>query len=910
MQSFLEEIADYILTDKHSMENLVLVVPSRRAKRYLSKALSEKITTAVFSPKMYSIEDFVQELSGLQPIKAAALQFQFYEVYSQTVAAKQQSFEQFLHWAPVLLKDFNDLDAHLAPVVEVFDYMTSLERIKSWAQEEETRTTVIANYLEFWKQAPALYHALYSTLLAQQMGYLGMLFREAVANLEFYLDQSKQHHYFIGFNALSKAEAFLIQEILDAKKGECFWDIDRILYEDPHHQAGKFIRSYFKNWKHLRPQKAPQLHDHFTAPKTIYCIASSGRIAQAKYAAQCAVAQYTKHPHQQIAIVLSDESLLVPVLSGFPEGFTDYNISMGYALSQAPQTGFFRELLRLHLNSTTDGFLFSDLRMLLHTPKTKALFRALLPNWKAYYKKLEQQNRAVVSRQELLHLEKDHSLLQLLFGRFESAAALLPRFQSLCEIFYKHLSSLKGQNTAWEVYCLQRFIALFEQLASFTSTVQGIEQVAVLQQLIEEQLALETVDFSGSPIRGIQILGVLETRLLDFDTVIMTDVNEGVLPAGKKQQSFLPFEVKKNYELPTFLEQDAIYTYHFYRLLHRASSCHLLYNSSASGLQTGEPSRFLAQLELLPQAHHKIEHKVLHNSSNLKLSATQEFPKTSGVVQRLSAWAQKGISPSALTSYLRDPLQFYERYVLQLKAPPTWSLVMHPRESGTLLHDVLETLYAPYRNGVLTEAQLVKMEANFEGLLLEQYRKFHSGNPNRHGKNHLIFEALKAYGKALLAYEKKQINAGHELKIIALEQEVSLSIKLASGALVRLKGIIDRIDYFDGQLRIIDYKTGKIEGADLKIKQWDTFLDTTSAAAFQLLTYALMYAQQQPTLTAGIYALQSTHKTFFPLFVPEQTSAKISQQLSAPSLKQFELQLLHLLEEIMNTAHPFAASKN
>ncbi|MEK9782454.1 MAG: PD-(D/E)XK nuclease family protein, partial [Flavobacteriales bacterium] len=396
------------------------------------------------------------------------------------------------------------------------------------------------------------------------------------------------------------------------------------------------------------------------------------------------------------------------------------------------------------------------------------------------------------------------------------------------------------------MYCLQRFIALFEQLASFTSTVQGIEQVAVLQQLIEEQLALETVDFSGSPISGIQILGVLETRLLDFDTVIMTDVNEGVIPAGKKQQSFLPFEVKKNYELPTFLDQDAIYTYHFYRLLHRASSCHLLYNSSASGLQTGEPSRFLAQLELLSQAHHKIEHKVLHNSSNLKLSATQEFPKTSGVVQRLSEWAQKGISPSALTIYLRDPLQFYERYVLQLKAPPTWSLVMDPRESGTLLHDVLETLYAPYRNGVLTEAQLVKMEANFEGLLLEQYRKFHSGNPNRHGKNHLIFEALKAYGKALLAYEKKQINAGHELKIIALEQEVSLSIKLASGALVRLKGIIDRVDYFDGQLRIIDYKTGKIEGADLKIKQWDAFLDTTSAAAFQLLTYALMYAQQQP----------------------------------------------------------------
>ena len=143
---------------------------------------------------------------------------------------------------------------------------------------------------------------------------------------------------------------------------------------------------------------------------------------------------------------------------------------------------------------------------------------------------------------------------------------------------------------------------------------------------------------------------------------------------------------------------------------------------------------------------------------------------------------------------------------------------MDPRESGTLLHDVLETLYAPYRNVVLTEAQLVKMEANFEGLLLELYRKFHSGNPNRHGKNHLIFEAIKAYGKALLAYEKKQINAGHELKIIALEQEVSLSIKLASGALVRLKGIIDRVDYFDGQLRIIDYKTGENRRSRFKNK--------------------------------------------------------------------------------------------
>ena len=318
----------------------------------------------------------------------------------------------------------------------------------------------------------------------------------------------------------------------------------------------------------------------------------------------------------------------------------------------------------------------------------------------------------------------------------------------------------------------------------------------------------------------------------------------------------------------------------------------------------------MAQLELLPQAQHRIEHQVLHNSSKLKQPTTQEFPKTSGVVQRLSAWAQKGISPSALTSYLRDPLQFYERYVLQLKAPPTWSLVMDPRESGTLLHDVLETLYAPYRNSVLTEVQLVKMEANFEGLLLEKYRDFNLGNPNRQGKNYLIFEALKAYGKALLAYEKKQINAGHELKIIALEQEVSLSIKLASGEFVRLKGVIDRVDYFDGQLRVIDYKTGKIEGADLKIKQWDTFLDTTTAAAFQLLTYALMYTQQQPVPIAGIYALQSTNKPFFPLFVPEHTSTKTPQQLSAQSLKQFELQLLYLLEEIMNTGHPFVASKN
>lgn len=910
MQSFLEEIADRILADTNPMENLVLVVPSRRAQRYLSKALSEKIATAVFPPKMYSIEDFVQELSGLQPIKAAALHFQCYEVYCKTVGVNHQSFEQFLHWAPVLLKDFNDLDAHLAPVSEVFDYMTSLEQIKSWAQEEETRTAVITNYIEFWKQTPALYHALYSSLLEQQIGYLGMLFREAVANLEFYLDQNKQYHYFIGFNALNKAEAFLIQEILDAKKGVCFWDIDRTLYEDPQHQAGKFIRSYFKNWKYLRPQKAPKWHDHFTAPKTFYFIASSGRIAQAKYAAQSAVAQYTKIPHQQIAIVLSDESLLVPLLSGFPEGFTDYNISMGYALAQAPQTGFFRELLRLHLNSTPDGFLFSDLRMLLHTPKTKAFFNALLPNWDAYYKKLEQQNRAVVSRQELLQLEKEHSLAQLLFGGFEFAAALLPRFQSLSEIFYKYLSSLKGQNTAWEGYCLQRFAALFEQLARYSTIVQSIEQVAVLQQLIEEQLALEIVDFSGSPISGIQILGVLETRLLDFDTIIMTDVNEGVLPAGKKQQSFLPFEVKKNYQLPTFLEQDAIYTYHFYRLLHRASTVHLLYNSTASGVQTGEPSRFLAQLELLPQAQHKIEHQVLHNSSNLNAPKTQEFPKTRGVTQRLSEWAQKGVSPSALTSYLRDPLQFYERYVLQLKPPQTWSLVMDPRESGTLLHDVLEVLYTPYKNDVLTDVQLVKMEANFEGLLVEQYRKMHGGNPKRHGKNHLIFEALKAYGKALLAYEKKQISAGHELKIIALEQEVTHSIQLASGEFVRLNGIIDRVDYFDGQLRIIDYKTGKIEGADLKIKQWNTFLENTTAAAFQLLTYALMYTQQQPVPTAGIYALQNTNAPFFPLFVPEHTTTKTPQQLSTPSLKQFEIRLLQLLEEIMNTALPFTASKN
>jgi hypothetical protein len=910
VQTFLENVASKILADQRPFDQLVIVLPSRRAARFLKRELALKRKQPALAPKISSIEDFVGELSGLEKIEPLSLLFEFFEVYKgNTNESPPQSFDRFLNWAPLLLKDFNDIDAHLVAVDQLFDYLKSYHQIKTWAQEGE-RTPLISNYLDFWEQAPRLYQSLYERLSDKQQAYLGLQFREAVEQLEWYLENTNIYHYFVGFNALNKAESFLIQGIMDANRGTVFWDIDTYFYNDTQHHAGRFIRKYFESWKHLRAQKKPVLSSYYGEEKTINLIQCTKSIAQAKYAATLA-AESQKRDHQQsTALVLGDEQLLIPTLSGLPEDFEDYNVTMGYPLSKTPLFSFFNDYIELFQNNNPSGFSYKAFRSLVSTPFMAAFLKETIAHWEEFIRQKEAQNKRYISLNDFKELKGFENLIDKLFGAIKEVDTMITRLIQLSDLFIDFLEDSKTTQNQWYLYYFDRFRSIFIQLQAHQHAHQIFTSLAMLRQFIRELVAGQTIDFSGTPLKGLQIMGVLETRLLDFDTVIITGVNEGILPAGKGSPSFLPFDVKMKFEIPTFLEQDAIYSYHFFRLLQRAKTIHILYNTHSEGIDSGGPSRFVHQLDLLHHPKHQVNRYTLSNPIIHTDKKGITLQKTAAVLNRLEHWAKKGISPSSLSSYLRDPSEFYNRYILGVRAPIQWAEAMDPRQSGTILHEVFEHIYTPYIGKILLIEDYKHLESEFDQSLTQQYAKFHGGNTRRTGRNYLIFEALKHYGHTLLKVEKKKIVAGATIEILSLEKEVQNTLVLpSSGATIALKGHIDRIDRYNDQIRIIDYKSGKIDPASLHLKDWDKLLSQENPApAFQLLTYAYLYhlAHPKQLISAGIIAFQNSSSYTLPLRCPDQEKKdKNEYNLSNQHFLDFENQLIRLIEEIMNPALPF-----
>ena len=263
MKSFLDEVAQEIISSKYSFEQIKIIVPSRRATLFLKNALAAQIDQPQFAPEIISIESFVEELSGLEKIAHINLLYEFYEIYQKHTPEKEQDgFDAFLGWASIVLADFNEMDAHLVDTKVFFEYQASLHEMQEWAQEDSS-TPLIKNHLNFWKRLPLLYERLNDQLYNQQKGMLGMLFREAVANLEHYTQGTEKQHFFVGFNALNKSESQIIQEFVSQEAGSVIWDIDRCYFEDGIHSAGKFIRKHYEEWSFLRGEEKPTFKDNF-----------------------------------------------------------------------------------------------------------------------------------------------------------------------------------------------------------------------------------------------------------------------------------------------------------------------------------------------------------------------------------------------------------------------------------------------------------------------------------------------------------------------------------------------------------------------------------------------------------------------------------------------------------------------
>ncbi len=910
--TFLHQLAQEILkTHSNTLLDLIVVLPNKRAKVFLLEEFKNLVTTNCFAPEIISIEEFVQNIAGIRSIDSVEVLFEFYEVYlSITEKDHQESFETFANWAKTLLQDFNEIDRYLLDPNHVLKYLENIKEIEHWSVDINKRTELIENYLSFWKKLPDYYHSLYQYLVGKGIGYQGLIYREAVENLNHFSENNHNRFVFAGFNALNQAEEKIIQHLLAQDRAKIYWDIDESFLRDTFHDAGLFQRKFKSDWIHYKTNSYEWIVTDFSEAKNIEVIATSKSIGQAKIAGSI----IEKHAEengsnlQNVALVLGEENLLLPVLHSLPDSVSALNITMGFSSKNNPAQLLLAKLFKLHSNALArsgDNYVlyYKDVLDILTHPLIETYVDA-----DALVFKINKNNYSFITHKKLHELHpKGNELFQLLFQKWDSSAVSV--LENLAQILLKVKDSLSYENeeekiTNAFVYSIYKVI---NKMASYFDAHRAIDDIKTLHAIYKQVIDVAEVSFEGEPLTGLQIMGVLESRVLDFETVIITSVNEGKFPAGKSTNSFIPYDVKRELGLPTYKEKDAIYTYHFYHLLQRAKNIYLIYNADSEGFDAGEKSRFITQLEVEKRPNHNLSFQYFNADVPNIAYEPMVVPKTESALQRLREIAGKGFSPSSLTTYIRNPIQFYFQRVLRISETDEVEENIAVNTLGTIIHGALEELYKPFIGRLLTVEDLKNCMGKIDAEVATQFKEVYKEGEIKKGRNLLAFEVAKRNVLNFLKLELEALEKGDEVQLIALEatyERVLEDPRLPFPVLI--KGNVDRIELRNGKIRIIDYKTGKVEQKNVTLKDWNGLTkDIKNDKIIQVLAYVFMYELQAKgrEIEAGIISFKNLKAGFLPFqFASEKEKEGI---ISAEIMQDYLEQIVLLLLEIFDAAIPF-----
>ncbi len=910
--TFLDLLAEKLIARfSDDLPKVTVVLPNKRAKVFLLDALKSKSTHSFFAPQIVSIEDFVQSLSGIRTIDSIELLFVFYDVYlSVTDPKQQQDFDTFSNWAKTLLQDFNEIDRYLLAPEHVFSYLKDIEAIKRWDLEAQSTTVLIDNYLQFWNQMPVYYQALYNTLLQKGAGYQGLVYREAVENLHHFSNVlSDEYYVFAGFNALNQAEERIFQHLLAINRATVYWDVDASFFNDPYHDAGLFSRKIKNNWSYYKSHPYEWIHNEFEDSKNIKVIGTPKAIGQAKIAGDIVCQLNKEHDLNKVAIVLGEENILIPLLHALPASVGSLNITMGFSAKNNPAQLLLHRLFKMHIAALSrkgNGYVFyyKDLLDVLNNPLIEPFVNA-----KSVVDKVSNLNYTFITHNRLLEFQEHSSpLFLLLFEKWDiEISQILDNLLQVLLLVKQNLSSDQDEEKITKAFVYAVF-KVVNKLSNYTQKAPHVTTVETLFEMYKQVIDLAEVSFEGEPLQGLQIMGILESRVLDFETVIVTSMNEGALPAGKSQNSFIPYDVKRELGLPTFKEKDAIYTYHFYHLLQRAKNVYLLYNTESEGIDAGEKSRFITQLEVENKSSHNFTHEIFNAVIPEKAMTPIVIPKSEKLLLRLKEIAETGFSPSSLTSYIRNPIKFYFEKVLRIREAEEVEENIAINTLGTIIHESLKELYTPYLNQFLKFENLDTMLSIYEEEVYKQFKSIYKEGEITKGKNLLAFEVAKRNVFNFLQLEKKLLIDGSIVKVTHLE--TSFEQLLTDERLpfpVLIKGNIDRIEQRDGKLRIVDYKTGKVEQKNLDISDWNGLtLDIKNEKIIQLLSYALMIPNNflKSEMEVGVISFKNMKSGFMPFRIKEDKTV-ITEVVNDEIIGYFLNELIFLINEILNPEIPF-----
>ncbi|MFZ4520361.1 MAG: PD-(D/E)XK nuclease family protein [Bacteroidales bacterium] len=934
MVPFLQKTAQYLVsTFGDDLAGLCIVLPNRRGGLFLRKYLAAEVGKVTWAPTIFSIEDFIGELSGLQEVDNLYLLFELFEVHKEVEGMNAQPFEEFLRWAPQLLSDFNEVDRYLADAEELFSTLTEARAIALWNLDGQPLTGFEKKYLAFYQSLFGYYEKLTVRLVAKNQAYQGLSFKNAAAKIETIKDKFPWRHIiFAGFNALTKAEEHIMSVLRTEGKATLLWDVDRYYLDNRQQEAGDFLRDWLRKW----PVKEPHwiFDDFATTAKQIEIIGSPDPVGQVKYCANL-LGELAKNGQtdEKTAVVLLDEGLLIPLLNAIPSEVSALNITAGLPLSQTPLAGLFEAVFQLHLhtaqftalsNRDLGKFYYKDVLKLLQHPYIQRMvigtngagrfvFNETIDRIRLGHRIFLEVNDIISRDADLFsgNLNFPHSM----FARWEKPEDALFCFKEMIETI--RLSGAKSI----ELEYLYAFSKIVHQLGNLLSDFPSGLKINAFHELYRQIITGTSLPFYGEPLHGVQLMGMLETRTLDFENLIILSCNEDLLPSGKTGTSFIPFDIKKSFDLPTYRHKDSVYAYHFYRLIQRAQRVWILYNTEPDQLGGGDRSRFLRQITSeLPGYNPRIVIQESILTTPLLKNNPQPVilvPKSGETLKALEAKAVNGFSASSLNSYRNCALKFYYAEIAGIREPENVEDTIDPAVLGSAVHEALNNLYKPFVDIPLKREHFASLQKRCETAVDEAFEEKFKGSGITYGKNLLLVKVAKLMIRRFLDFEADQSDelakSGKEFAVVLLEQLVETTLLIPCGdqeISVRLKGFIDRVDRVDGSWKIIDYKTGLTEQKQVKVKEWDDLLINPDLnIGFQLLVYGYLLAKKDDrhvNSSAGIISLKKLAAGFTPVLVPADEPGKFSPMLNETTGNRFEEVIRHILGEVFDLTIPFA----
>jgi ATP-dependent helicase/nuclease subunit B len=909
MKSFIQETIQDILKTTSSFENITFILPSNRAGVFVKQAFKEENVTG-FLPEILNIEEFTGQVSGIRKIESIQLLFYFYKIYT-SIEEKPDSFDIFSSWAFTVLQDFNEIDQHLVNAEEVFVYIRDVQRLKNWSVKGTfEETDLMKNHFAFTEKLNEYYNALYKFLLENNIGYQGCMYREATHRISSFLEaNSDKKFYFIGFNALNKAEEFLVKEMLSHGNTDIYWDLDES-FLNSNHQAGTFIRKYKSEWNYFQNRDLKIISSNFLKPKNIHFVGAAKNVSQMKYVGEVLS---NMRNHNNTALVLADETLLPITLNSLPESVSSINITMGYPLKDIPLTSLFLSIFQLILSQEklqkkeSRQWYYKDVIKVLKQP---LIHRLLLIDEFSLSDRISEaihhENKTFITKTYIVNFLKEtsESIQEIIGSLFVVDHKIEIFLQKIIELIIQ----LRPLVTGLEKEFLFRYYTAFAQLLNLQKEFGYFSDIKTLHQFFKQLITAENLSFQGEPLAGLQLMGMLETRLLDFENIILTSVNEGVLPGNSKQTSFIPFDAKVHFGLPTYREKDAIFSYHFFRLIQRATNVYLIYNTENDSFGGGEKSRFLTQLALLKN---DIQQSSVSPKIDSLTKKIRQIQKNEAILERLKTLALKGISPSALTNYLYNPLAFYKQKVLKIKEFDEIEEEVAFNTLGIVVHETLKELYEPFKGKFLKLSDVKKMESDIVSYVQRNFSIHFANGDIRTGKNRLIYEVAVRFVQNFIAQEIALLkDPKNQLKIIDVEKDYHALIEVDGIDFpIKIHGQVDRVDELNGVVRIIDYKTGKVEHSNLKVPSFEEIRDYKYSKAIQVLLYAFMYLESENVnnnieMQAGIISFKKLQSGFMKLNFSEKYRGE-DFNVTPERVYEFIDEIKILIKEIYNAEVDF-----